>query len=338
MMHKDKKRMFIIGILFIIFIIIVILIISALTKYAKKKDTEPQVSDPYPIEYVYMGIQYDMENEYQVIVPLDANFNKSDYKVKSFYEIKDVKANNKKLRIYSDAINEVAYKKESNEFYLSEINSFYDQTTTVKLADDYIVLLSSDGTLKYMSYNTISSEEKIVIANQLDSQTIAVINNTVYYRDMDGIMSYNLANKTNKIEVPVEENFSPYIEDNNNNYILLKSNDEYIIYGINNKKTSYIKDITNSEMLSFYDLGIVYAESSPYKLTSYNLFYQMYEGGAYRVEDGWTVDHMYLINDSNCYMDLVNSDNEHKYYIFDSVKLEIVATLEEPFEKIIKVQ
>lgn len=338
-MHKDKKRLIIIGVLFTLFFIIVAIVISLITSYAKNKDAYKQESDSYPESYVYMGVKYDASNGYEVIVPLDENFDEIDLTTRTFYSIKDINVFNKKVYVYSDALNEVAYNKNDNRLYLNEINSYYDSKSTVKLARDYIVLFETNGSIKYIK-NVDDSAEETEIAKNLESQNIAVIDNAIYYRDDEGIVYFDIANKSSNVIVPSSDDYNPFIVDYNNKYILLKSNEEYSIYDIENKNVIYVNELiidTDIKMLSLYGRGFIYEKNDTHELVSYNLIFNKTEDEIYIRNDDFVVNSIYYIDGSLMFIEMVK-DNEYKYYIYNSVKRDFIKELKEGYKYIVKVQ
>lgn len=337
-MHKDKKKLLLVGFIFIIFLIVVIIIISLITSYVKNKDNKLQESDPYPIEFAYMGVLYDSQNGYEIIVPLDNDFNKSEISANSFYNIKDIKSFNNKVMVYSDALNEVAYSNADSRLYLEEINSFYDANSVVKLANDYIVLVAN-GSIQYIR-KTDNDAEKEEIEKGLEEQSIAVINNKVYYRNSGGIVCFDIDNKSTTLIIPTNNDNSLNIVDYNDEYILLESNNEYSIYDLEKKELFSLKGLINDDItkiLSLYSNGFIYEKNNPYELVSYSLFFKRNEDAIFKMPDGFVVNNMYHISGNLCFVDMIR-DNEHKYYIYDARNKDFVKELNEDYKYIVKVK
>lgn len=339
-MLPDKKRMLVIGLISIGALVGVILIIYFITLFTKEVNSVGKISDPYPSEVAYFAIKYDNINNYEKLVPLNENFEELDYSINSFYEILETKIINGKLVIYSDAINEIAYNSEKDEFYLSEVDPFYNTRTVVKIAKDYVVFLTPDGTIEYRDFYTKELEKNTVVATEITDRNIAVVDNVIYYRDFDGIMSYNIDTDEKNIVIPTSENYSPSIVDYNDYYILLQSNEEYMVMATKNNRITNINDAVSNDsidLLSLYRYGFVYATFSPNRLVAYNAFYNKIDGSGYILSDNNVVNNMFDISEYDVYMELVNSMDERKYYIFDVNTKEFKHELSGSYEKIIKV-
>lgn len=340
-MMPDKKKKLIITIVSIIAIILLVIVISSISSFIKDRADIGRSSDLYPEELMYFGIIYDKENEYQNIIALNEDFESLEYEIKSFYKIQDIKVSNEKLLIYSDALNEIAYDKEKDEFYLNEIDSYYNANTNVYLAKDYMVFLTKDGSLEYILYDHKEKDKNIVIVSELENKNIAVIDNCIYYRDFEGIIKYNMETLEKKVVVPTSVNFSPEINYYNDSYILLKSNDENMILSVESDSLTKFVDMflePNYNLLSLYDEGFIYSVSNPNKLISYNNFYHRHETSPYLLEDNLVPYKMFHISGSMVYLDLVSNTDKHSYYVYDAIDREYVATLDKEYESIIKVR
>lgn len=342
MLPSKKRKWLIIGVSALA-LLITVLIIYKITDIAKSGKLTEIISDPYPKEISYMGIIYDDTNGYEMIIPLKNDFQKTDYSLRSFYEIKDISVNNGLMMVYSDAINEIAYNNENKEFFYNEKDSFYNSSTIVKISGNYLVYLNNDGTLEYRQFDFKEKDENIVIAKDLTDKSIAVIDKLVFYRDFDGIMVYNMETKALNVAIPTEANFSPTIASYTEKYILIESNGQFLMYGVSNNKITFIDNVirnnlTSIDLVSLYKNGFVYLAKPDNKLIAYNTFYNREEVSPYLLEENTTVSTMYYIYESFCYLDLVNANNEHKYYVFDVENNKIVAELEQAYERIIKVR
>ena len=339
----DRKKSIVIGIIAVILIVVIVFAIYTITKFIKGGVEKPFLSAPYPLEYKYVGIQYDEVNKYQTLVVLKDDFTKDETtNLKSFFEIKNLKVKNNRLYFYSDAINEVAYDSEKEEFLIHEVNSYYNNKTTLKLADDYIIFLTEEGHLEYRSFDAKETAKNEVITTNLIDYSIAVVANYVFYHDPEGLIAYDMDSKTFKNLVT--ETYAPTIMDYNEEYLLLKTDDEYFIFNINSEDMTFL-DIVAENLgtmaVSLYSRGFVYEKTDMEgikRLYSYNAFFQRHEEASYKIEDGYDINYMYNIDGSFCYMDLVNKEDEHKYYIIDVENTEIVATLDEAYQYIKKVQ
>lgn len=340
-MLPDKRKKLMIITISIIFLVLVVLGVSFITKMIKKNVETPFISDIYPKDAIYIGIQHDSKNDTEVLTVLNGSFEKTTHALSTFYKISDYKVINNRLVIYSDAINEIAYKASDDEFIFNEIDSFYSNKLDVRLAQDYVVFLTDKGTLEYRNYNASEKVKNKTIATDLDKENFIVIKNIVFYRDIEGIIGYNMDTEQKVTVISASQTFYPYIVDANEQYVLTKSNDRYAIYDVNSNTTTYINETLSVETInifSLFDKGIVYEKNNPYALGAYNVFFKREEGNPYNIQEGYKVSKMYNINESNCYLDLEDEEGNHEYYIFNITSKKIIATLSEGYDKIIKVQ
>lgn len=340
-MLPDKRKKIMIATISIFFLILVVLGVSFLTKTIKKNVETPFISDAYPQEVIYIGVQHDSKNDTEVLSILNGAFEKTTHSLSTFYKISDYKVINNRLVIYSDAINEIAYKANEDEFIFNEIDSFYSNRIDVRLANDYVVFLTDTGALEYRNYNANEKGKNKTIATDLDKENFIVIKNIVFYRDIEGIVGYNMDTEQKSVVIAASQTFYPYIVDANEQYVLTKSNDRYAIYDINSNTTTYINETLSLETINIFSLfnkGIVYEKNNPYALEAYNVFFKRKEGNPYNIQEGYKVSEMYNINESNCYLDLVDEEGNHEYYIFNITSKKIIATLSEGYDKIIKIQ
>lgn len=339
-MLPDKKRMLVVGLISIGALIGIIFIIYFITLFTKEVNSVGKISDPYPSEVAYFAIKYDNVNNYEKLVPLNKDFEELDYSINSFYKILETKIINGKLVIYSDAINEIAYNSEKDEFYLSEVDPFYNTRTVVKIAKDYVVFLTPGGAIEYRGFYTKELDKNTVVATDITDRNIAVVDNVIYYRDFEGIVSYNIETDEKNIVVPTSENFSPSIVEYNDYYILFQSNDEYMLLEIKSNRITNINEVvsnTTMDLLSLYRYGFVYATYNPNRLAAFNAFFKRLEGSEIILSDNKVVNNMFEISEYDVYMELVNPMDEREYYIYDVNSKEFKHELSEVYEKIIKV-
>ncbi len=341
-MLPDRKRMLKLWGIGIACLLVVIIGISLLTKYIKSDKTVIFVSDPYPEDYVYMGVQYLEDSQYEVISVLNPDFTKSDKSVNSYFKIEDLTVIDNKLVIYSDAINELAYESEEDRLFLSEVNSFYDPSVQVALAHDYIVYVTKDNSIYCRKYSLKDEEESVLVASNLTNKNIKVVGNIVYYRDFEGIVAYNLDEGTVVTIVPTDDNFSPYIEGGNNDYLLLRNGDVLFLYGFVNGQISYLSEKVkvkeDYKYLSLYNHGFLYSMQNPRYLIAYSTFFDKLEYSPYIIPDDLTIASSYCFDEAICYLDFVDYSNNHTYKIFDFKDNKTLATLEEGFQYIVKVK
>lgn len=340
-MLPEKKKILISGTIAIVALIGVVLVIYFITAVIKKKNTEVFISDPYPKEYVYLGVRYDAANGYEVILPMKSDFTHEKGIVRSFEKIKDAKVVDNRLVIFSDLINEVAYNKKDGTFFLREINSYSNkEIETLKLTNNYFAYLDVSGALEYQDYaGTLASDPKLITVGVTD-KNIAVRRDVVYYKTSEGILEYNLETEEKRIIVADNGELNPVIVKYNFYYILLNSSKGFIVYDLRNDKQFVVNDTLSKiiDINSLYARGFSYTKYNPYRLISYNMVIDDFESVAYAIPAGYVLNNMYYINDVNCYMDLIDGKNEHKYMVMNVKTMEIVATLDGPYEHIYKVQ
>ena len=307
-----------------------------LTKMIKTQEVVFK-SDAYPTDVMYIGITYDEANDYRTLTMLDADFKKTDYSLNTFYEVRDYHVVDHRLVVYSDAINEVAYNMKDDVFSFNEIDSFYSNTVDIKIGDHYLVYFTGSN-LEYRAYNTTEKSKSKVIAEGVEDKRIAVVQDTVFYRDFEGIVAYDMQTGTKTTVVPTAAAFYPYIVDSTELYILVKSFDRYAMYSLQNGKVTHLNDalnLTNINILSLFDRGVVYEQEDPHAIKAYNAFFGRKEGNGFLTKS--KVNNMYFIDGVYCFLDLVDEEENHSYSIYN-VSDGKLKTIDQAYDKIIKVQ
>ena len=319
----------------LIALILVILIISFLTKVAHNNQENIFKGDPYPNNVAFIGITKDLENDYYLIKPLDNKYNSLNYDMRSFLEIKDYQMQDKKLLIYSDAINEIAYDKKNNKFILNEINSFYNKNVNIKLTKDYFVIIDKN-TLSYQKIND-NKEKRKEITKDLVGKNIYSIDNIIYYVDQEGLVAYDLdQEKRNVVQYSIKDDLLDIVKAYGN-YIYLESNSEKLIYNITTDKLIDIKNIIPDKVfLTFYPYGFLYLDEELNQIKTYSLVKNSLEPGFYPLQEK-SIKNIYFIKERYCYLELEDEDSV-KYYIYDLNEGEIYQELEESFLNIIEVK
>lgn len=340
-MLPERRKKLIVICISILFLVVVVLGIFFITKKIKGNQETLFVSDAYPSDVVYFGLQHDEKKDQDILIGLNSSFEKTEYTLSTFYKILDTKVIDQKLLVYSDAVNEVAYKEDDGKFLFNEVDTFYSNKVDVRLAGSYIVFMSDDGTLAFRKYQQSEKEKNHIIAEGLDKANFIVINNTVFYRDIEGIIGFNMNSLEKQVVVSSSTTFYPYIEDVNDRYILLRSDKRYALYDWVDGEVTYINErfgVENIRIFSLFDKGFLYEREFPYAITAYNAFFKREEGSPYILASGYKVHEMYYISGTSCYLDAVDENGEHKYYIYDVSSNAIVQTLDEAYQKIIKVR
>ena len=330
-----RKRMLLIILSSLIALILVILIISFLTKVAHNNQENIFKGDPYPNNVAFIGITKDLENDYYLIKPLDNKYNSLNYDMRSFLEIKDYQMQDKKLLIYSDAINEIAYDKNNDKFIINEINSFYNKNINIKLTNDYFVIID-ENTLSYQKIND-KKEKRKEITKDLVGNNIYTLNNIVYYVDQDGLIAYDLEQEKREVKETFNKDNILEIVRAYGNYIYLESNLEKLIYNITDDKLIDIKSIISDKtFLTFYPYGFLYLDEELKQIKTYSLYKNTLERSFYPLQDK-SIKNIYFIKEKYCYLELEDIDGI-KYYIYDLNEGEIYQELKEPFLNIIEVK
>lgn len=268
-MLPEKKKKLIIGIFAIIALVILIILLASLSNYIKSKHVdETRKNDDYASNYLYYGITKDTDGIYKLYGISDAS---EDYlALRSFYEITDLKIINDKIVLYSDAVNEIRYEKDKNEYYFYELDSFYKNSYKGFLCNDYLVLNGNNKIL----YHKFGEEENKEIADNITN--IVTNDNFIYYVKNDKIYKYDLVNELEKV-----------ITDNGQDVELLEAQDNYLYYYQYDKlycfgeKSNEIKDMGNvkfvdsaSENLLYvkdntlYDYSLINGDIKEYKLSN----------------------------------------------------------------------
>lgn len=308
-MLPEKKKRLIIGIIAIIVCIIVVLGLWKLSSFIKDKNKTRDNTD-YSEFYSYFGILKDIDGIYRVYGISD---NEEIYLgIKTFYEVQDILVKDKKLIIYSDAVNELRYDKDNNEYYFYELDSYYNNKESIKLSNDYMTTYK-DSNLNIWKYdskdkNTLSSIEDYL-----------VFNNMLYYVKDNGIYEYNLDTKESK--TLVESDFA---------LTLVSVNDEYLYYKdgallhsckLSNTVRYTISELVKGEYLATTDTGILLSYEGKVKNYDINNKRLINE-----LEFDQDIESVYKIKNSLFYFKFSNN-----YVIIDIDKGEIVSNLENDY-------
>ena len=357
-----RRKTILIVIISLLSLIIVILAIYGLTKIAHQNEPTKFISDPYPDNITYLGLTFDEENGYYVFKALDKEFNVlEDYSVRSFFAIKDMLVLDHKLIIYSDAVNEIAYDQKNNQFFLNEIDSFYNNQRMVKLNKDYMLILTQDNKLIKRAYNAVDEKDDVVISENILSENMAKSQNLIFVHNEEGIMGYDTDTLENKLIRSSFINKDMNIKDYNENYMYVDAGSDSFIYSFRNNKSYFLKEEKDEvNFLSFFIDGYVYTKNNNSKEINVNaLYYDTYIPHVYTLDDNEEIIKMDYIDGNYCYLELeetvvkepiaseedeevVEEEPEEeiltKYYVYDAVDNYPKYELTEKFMKIIRVK
>ena len=217
-MLPEKRKRLIIGIISIIVIIIVVILLGKISSFIKNRNDENvQRNDDYSEIYDYIGVTIDEDNIYKIY-----GINEDEEKyldVKTFYEVKDMINIDKKIVLYSDAVNELRYDNKKKEFYFYELDEFYNKYDNVKLTHDYMVI-SDDEKVSYRKYGS-DTIEKVEQTNEY-----LVHNNKLYYAIDESIYEYDMTSKKKKMIAMYEKNDNVELVDVSDKYLFYLKNDE----------------------------------------------------------------------------------------------------------------
>lgn len=241
-MLPEKKKRLIIGIIAIIICIVVVICLWKLSAFIKSRNEEyVKNNSEYSKNYDYFGVLKDTEGIYRLY---GINNGEEVYlSLKTFYEVKDILIKDKRLILYSDAVNEVRYDKDINEYYFYELDSYYNNKEYINLAKDYIITYK-DKIITYWKYGMDDKKKISSVDNYI------VYENMLYYITNGRVMQYNL-DKSETMEI---------VEDNLSNIKLLGVNENYLFYEIDS--VIYVYKLKNkygynlSEMVNGSYMGL----------------------------------------------------------------------------------
>lgn len=337
MLPEKRKQLLIIA----ISIVIVILIIYAMYSLAaymknRKEKYEPKVVDnTYPSIYQYYGFRIDEDNNYQLIGLNDA-FEETKVGLRSFYYVDNLYYLNKHLVIYSDAINQINYNSEKDEFFFYELDSFYSNKVNVLINNNYYIYIEENN----LSFKNKESEEKIEITNELVDETVLCNNSLVFYKTNSGIYEYNLENRANKIVMLPNESNKMEILDLADEYLIFLNEDDYYAYRFEDSKLINLSENINTTFkyvgsIDAYFLYEITNEENENIVMKYALNVNSSYKTGYNIGNLSIID-SFAINDDLLYAEL--SENEKiKYVIMDLENEKIIKELENHYKNLIEV-
>lgn len=267
-MLPEKRKRLIIGAISALVIVIVVILLGKISSFIKNRNTENTPNnDDYSEIYDYIGVSIDKDGVYKVYGISDSE--EKYLGVKTFYEVKDIINIDKKVVLYSDAVNEIRYDLEKDEFYFYELDSFYNKNNNIKLTKDYLVVID-DENIKYRKYG----EESFTTLDKYTNYLVG--NNKIYYTKNEAIYEYNMATKVEKIVTMYEKE---------NTINLLAISDNYLFYLSNNVlNTCNLENFSNSSITNatFYEIssdGFIEEKNNTlynYSILKNNYTYQFY--------------------------------------------------------------
>lgn len=340
-MLPERKKKLIISIISIIVLIGLIFGISFLSSYIKEKNhVDERDNDNYPEKYKYIGIILDDEGVYRLF-GLDENYVEISLNVHTFYKVQDLKFENNRIVLFSDAVNELRYEKEKQEFYFYDLNSYYNKRVEVKLAKDYLIFINE----KTITYQDLVNNKNIT--NNITNASLGnvlVQDNYVYYVLDGGIYRYDL-DKEEKILVVYPGLITGNLD-------ILNLYDNYLIYSVNNDLRIYDIEKNTSINLSsklheinvddfkFIDINNAYViyminDDEEYHLKEYSISQDKFLDYDYNLGNEYVLDSSMLDNNL-FYMRLTDGDNI-RFVLVDLASKKVISELENEYLYLIKV-
>ncbi len=330
-MLQQRKRRNIIIVAIILGLILITFGIWGLTKIAKSSKNNEFRGDPYPSKIKFIGIYYNIEDENYIIKALDKDLQELKYEVDEYMDITNIHVVNNHIYYYSDAINELIYNKSEDKLEVKEIDSYSNNLNQVFIGDNYLVVLEQ----KNLMYRPVADEKKKfkTVASGIDSK-IVVNNDIIYYEKSDGVYCYNINTNEEAILIKWTSEYKPKIVSSNNHYLYLENNDMQMMYSFQTKKLSNIH-IAN-KYLSLTNNGILTLNSEN-RLRKYILLNNDFTNDYLTLPENTTISSADCFSDNYCYVDQIDYDSNHTYYIIDYKELVKVGTLDKDYIKLIEV-
>lgn len=340
-MLPEKQKKIIITCISIVVMIFVIIGIGMLSSYIKKKNTpanDLKNNDLYPSKYQYYGFMKDQDNIYKLYGIMGKNETYLD--LRTFYSIKDYVLRNQKLIVYSDAVNEIRYDQDEDEFYFYELDSFYSKDYTVRVTDKYIVKVGPNN----LYYKKYGDSEDTEIENKKVDSNILINDNVIYYCLSDGVYGYNIESGKKNLVIPVGVDSTVKLLNNSGDYMYFESG-EYL-YSYNMKTgnmTDVLKNIEDFDEVIFIDttytgfLFLTIDKNDDYVLKEYNsISNKVYDNFEYKLNDD-LIYYSRKMDKNLYYMKLRNSENIEKYVIVDLLKKEVVKEFSNNYDLVVRV-
>lgn len=306
-MLPDNRKKLIIGIVAVIVSIIVIILIASLSNFIKSRSNleKKRVDGDYSSKYAYYGFVKDDYNVYKLY---GINEDEEFLDLKTFYEVKDVLVKNKKLIVYTDALNEIRYDTDNNEFYFYELNSFYSNKLNIRLSNDYLIDVSDNVT--YWGNDTDNTESQKIDNNIKD---YVISDNSFYYIKEDKLYVYDLALGLKDTLENVSS--SDTLLDANENYLYLTNERDIYIYNIKNKTMTNVSDVLKEDIyyLGSTKKGFLYLTENNVKEYDHSVF----QSKLLKMNFNESVKSSKYLKDKVYYM-----ENDEGSFIYDFIKNE----------------
>lgn len=323
-MLPEKKKRLIIALISVVIIIITVCAIYKLSSYIRSRNNnttiEERNNDEYPSDYSYIGVLKDKDNIYKLYGIKDKE--EKYLNVRTFYDIKDIITKDNKLVLYSDAMNELRFDKEKDEFYFYELDSNYNNKYSVYLSENHIVTKED----KVINYRKINESEEKNITNKAINDEIFVNNNKVYYVLSDGVHQFDLESLNDRVVVYKDKKENIILIGVTTDYIFISKDDKLIAYKFQANKNMNIENYLEGEY-SFIDVadnGFLIKQDDEIKEYTFVMNKVLEKTIPL---DGYEIKSSKYLQDSLYYMTLAK-DDEVKSVIINKDKKEIVKEFE----------
>lgn len=333
-MLPEKRKNLIIGGIALVVLIIVIILIWAISSFIKNryKENMGYSNDLYMDKYEYLAIVKDDEDINKVY-----GYNEVGryLNVRSFYDVLDITWEDNKLRLFSDAVNELRYDSNKDTYYFYELDRFYSNSFDVLLSKDYIVI-SNGMSISYWDYGNRDGEMQIT--NKLVSNKVMVVDNIVYYYISDGIYQYDMDSKNNKRIVPVGENSKLELLNCDKYYLAFLSNGELFMYNIKLDVLVKVDKLKDFKYIDNTKDGFIYLENIDNKniLKYYSLEKNDIIDKKIFLGKEMIVSSKRLSDDT--YFMILSSDNKNRSVIVSIEKEKVIREFDEDVMKLVKVE
>lgn len=338
MLPEKKKKLIITGLALIALIIVIILMYN-LGKYMQEKskiNEDTIIDDAYPNNYPYYGFLFDEDGNYQ-LMGLDSNFEETKLNLRSFYKMDNLYYYNDHLVLYTDAINQVNYNKEDEEYFFFEQNPFYSNDTEVYITEENYIF--NDG--EKLEYCPKDNCTNVVISDSISDYVTLLNDEVIFYEEDDTIKSYDM--KVSEVKTI----------DTASDIQLLALNDKYVVYFKNMSiyvydlldgyatdiGASILNDNTEFTFLALQNDGIIYETKDD---LGNNIIKTYYMPLSTTLKNTYNLakeelNSCYPITDTLLYAELV-LDNRIRYVIMDMENQEIIKEFSNPYVVLIGVE
>lgn len=315
-MLPEKRKRLIVGAISIVVIIVVVILLGKISSFIKNRNNEDtQRNDDYSEIYNYIGVTVDKDNIYKVY---GINENEENYlDVKTFYEVKDMINIDNKVVLYSDAVNEIRYDMNKEEFYFYELDEFYNKYDNIKLTHDYMVI-SDENEISYKKYGS-DNRENIEVPDKY-----LVQNNKIYYAKDESIYEYDMVSKNNKIITMYEKNDIIELLDISDKYLFYLKNNELNVFSLEKVFNNKLNDKT------FYSIssdGFITLENNILKNYTISEGEYTYE---YKINE--EINNIIYLDNNNFYLSFAN-----KHVIIDMKSSKVWKNLDNEYIYLMKV-